>query len=270
MNWGEAIFATHLSEVGIDGVLGDLFFGRGMGHSLMHAMEMWFAYVALEPFVRRIWPRVLVSWTRLLTGRVRDPLVGRDLLIGVALGCGITALSTATFAAGQRFGLTSLPVLAFGGMFEAAGSPGYEAVRICYAGSVCILGVLQSLLSLLLVRLVSRRTDVAVAVTFLLYLYSNSAGAVPQVGWTLALVSGFFATLGVLLIIRVGLLASAVAAFVALVQSFAVMTLDLSSWYAGLVLVPMALLLAIAAYGAATALAGKSILGDPLGEAERH
>jgi serine/threonine-protein kinase len=270
MNWGEAVFATHLSEVGIDGVLGDLFSGRAMGHALMHAMEMWFAYVALEPFVRRIWPRVLVSWTRLLTGRLRDPLVGRDLLVGVALGCAITALGLATFASGQRLGMGKLPVLTGGGMFEAAGSPGYEAVRICYAGSVCILGVLQSLLSLLLLRLVSRRTDVAVAVTFLLYLYSNSVGGVSQVGWTISLISGFFATLGVLLIIRIGLLASVVAAFVGLVQTFAVMTLDLNSWYAGLVLLPMALLLAIAAYGAATALAGKSILGDPLGEAERH
>jgi hypothetical protein len=31
-------------------------------------------------------PQLLIGWTRLLSGRVRDPLVGRDVLIGVAAG----------------------------------------------------------------------------------------------------------------------------------------------------------------------------------------
>jgi hypothetical protein len=32
--------------------------------------------------VRRRWPATLVSWSRLLAGRFRDPLVGRDVLAG--------------------------------------------------------------------------------------------------------------------------------------------------------------------------------------------
>ena len=43
-------------------------------------------YLALEPYVRRYWPHAIISWSRLLTGRVRDPLVGRDVLFGVLLG----------------------------------------------------------------------------------------------------------------------------------------------------------------------------------------
>ena len=39
---------------------------------------------------------------------------------------------------------------------------------------------------------------------------------------------------------------------------------DLSSWYADRALVPVAILFAMLGYGAATALAGRSILGDPL------
>ena len=42
--------------------------------------------MAFEPYVRRFWPQLLVGWTRLLSGRVRDPLVGRDVLVGVAAG----------------------------------------------------------------------------------------------------------------------------------------------------------------------------------------
>ncbi len=43
---------------------------------------VWLAYIAIEPIVRRSWPELLFSWSRLLSGRFRDPLVGRDLLAG--------------------------------------------------------------------------------------------------------------------------------------------------------------------------------------------
>jgi hypothetical protein len=40
----------------------------------------------VEPHARRLHPRFLVSWTRLLRGRFADPLVGRDVLAGAGLG----------------------------------------------------------------------------------------------------------------------------------------------------------------------------------------
>ena len=46
----------------------------------------WLLYLAVEPWVRRKWPQAIISWSRLLTGQVRDSLVGRDLLFGVAFG----------------------------------------------------------------------------------------------------------------------------------------------------------------------------------------
>src|SRR6185312_11275198 len=46
----------------------------------------WLLYLAIEPWVRRKWPQAIISWSRLLTGQVRDSLVGRDLLFGVAFG----------------------------------------------------------------------------------------------------------------------------------------------------------------------------------------
>ena len=49
-------------------------------------------YTAVEPYVRRHWPRMLIAWSRLVDGRWRDPLVGRDLLIGSALGVTMTAV----------------------------------------------------------------------------------------------------------------------------------------------------------------------------------
>ena len=46
----------------------------------------WVLYLALEPWVRRRWPQALISWSRMLSGQLRDPLVGRDILFGAILG----------------------------------------------------------------------------------------------------------------------------------------------------------------------------------------
>lgn len=47
---------------------------------------IWMLYMAIEPWVRRTWPKTIVSWTRLLAGSFRDPVLGRDVLLGSALG----------------------------------------------------------------------------------------------------------------------------------------------------------------------------------------
>ncbi len=58
----------------------------GLGYGLLFAFLLGGAYLGLEPFVRRYWPRALVGWTRLLSGARMDPVVGRDLLIGATIG----------------------------------------------------------------------------------------------------------------------------------------------------------------------------------------
>ena len=50
-------------------------------------------YVALEPHVRRRWPSSLISWGRLLAGQMRDPVVGRDLVVGILAGVFLTVAS---------------------------------------------------------------------------------------------------------------------------------------------------------------------------------
>ena len=64
--------------------------------TVFYAAMFWAIYLALEPFVRRYWPQALVSWTTLLSGRVRHPIVGRDVLLGTALGVAIALLITTT------------------------------------------------------------------------------------------------------------------------------------------------------------------------------
>ena len=53
-------------------------------------------YLALEPFARRFWPKVMISWSRLVGGdhvRWRDPVVGRSVLFGLVAG-GLMSLLT--------------------------------------------------------------------------------------------------------------------------------------------------------------------------------
>jgi serine/threonine protein kinase len=54
--------------------------------ALFISCAMWIFYMAIEPWVRRQWPKSIISWSRLLAGNWRDPVVGRDILLGVALG----------------------------------------------------------------------------------------------------------------------------------------------------------------------------------------
>ncbi len=73
--------------------------------ALLGAALIWLAYLALEPMVRKRWPEGLVGWTRLLAGRWRDPLVGRDVLLGLTSGLVFVLLFRAVAAASAWMGL---------------------------------------------------------------------------------------------------------------------------------------------------------------------
>ena len=67
------------------GLLGYLFVAIATASGF--AVVVWCLYLALEPFVRRYWPEALISSTRVLSGQIRDGIVGRDVLIGIAVAC---------------------------------------------------------------------------------------------------------------------------------------------------------------------------------------
>ncbi len=69
----------------------DLFFMAAM-RALFTGVTMAVTYVSFEPFVRRKWPQTLISWSRLLAGGFRDPLVGRDVLIGSGIGLALALI----------------------------------------------------------------------------------------------------------------------------------------------------------------------------------
>src|ERR1700680_2826682 len=71
------------------------------------AEPSWALYMALEPYVRRRWPQSMVTWSRVLRGGFRDPLVGGHLLVGVALGIGLALLNAGIHLARWHVGTIS-------------------------------------------------------------------------------------------------------------------------------------------------------------------
>jgi serine/threonine-protein kinase len=66
---------------------------RALENALLVASAGWVMYLALEPLARRRAPQALISWSRLLAGRLRDPLVGHHVLVGVVFGLLLQALN---------------------------------------------------------------------------------------------------------------------------------------------------------------------------------
>ena len=263
-------FSTRLSEDGLLGGLSDLLLSRTFNHALLHGFWMWFAYVALEPYVRRLWPRMLVSWARLISGRWRDPLVGRDVLLGSMIGAALMTLGLTVAAAGVRFGLIRVPTALTPEMLLALSSLPNTACEIAYCASICIGATLSGLVSILAFRLLLRATWPALAITLALYTSLSAPALAGTFGWPWALIVAVVQAGVLFVLFRYGVLACTVAIFVQGMLSSVVASLSLSSWYADRVLVPVLLMLALFVYGAWAALAGKPIFGDPLREPARR
>jgi serine/threonine-protein kinase len=223
-------------------------FARGLAWSLFDGATLWLYYMAIEPYVRRFWPETIVSWTRLLAGRVRDPLVGRDVLIGLAACCWINgpanyllSLPEAIGGSGRMMAATSLDAL-LGPRVLAAETLG----ALDFALQVAFL----YLVLLLVLRVVLRRTwlvvlvFVASTVASGLGVFAAWFGASRPVD---ALVLGATAALIVGLLTRVGLLAVVAAILpTGLYLSVPAIGPEPSAWYAPSFYVPLVVVLALA------------------------
>ena len=105
-----------------------LMVARGAGSSLFIAAMVWLFYSALEPSLRKRAPHVLIGWNRLLLGRFRDPLVGRDVLTAIIVGIVWNVFWRAMNLAPGLFGFPTLPP--YGNLFEGFGSLRGAAFRL--------------------------------------------------------------------------------------------------------------------------------------------
>ncbi len=213
-------------------------------------------YLALEPLVRRRWPDYLVSWTRLIAGRFRNPRVGRDVLVGAALGALVVALEYLPHAMPYWFSISReipFPTGAYQGSASdfMAGLVGNTVVAI-------ISGV-AALALLLITALLVRKDRIAQLIVILLILFLHSGGFVRN-PWIALVAASVHAVILILLMTRFGLLA-AVTSMVVTWYLEMPLTLDFSRSYFGRSVVVLLLVAAIAVWGFRTALGGRPMFG---------
>jgi len=221
-------------------------------------------YLAIEPYFRKIWPRWLVSWVRLFDGRLRDPLVGRDVLFGLLFGVLGAILSGLYCLAPRWLGLES-PVYGtipdYSGIASLAGLR-HEVAFVFLIPCGEIGNNLIGVMMLLLLRIVLRRNWLAYLgwiVLGVLIFYPGSG----LVYWDLTYVL-IRMLVGVYLLVRFGLLALMVSTATAALLESAAITPNLSAWYSGQMLVMLAVVALVAIYAVKTSLGGNSLFGPGL------
>ena len=225
------------------------------------AVVIWIIYLALEPFVRARWPHQIISWKRLLSGDLRDPLVGRDALVGVMIGVALAFNYAVWRLAPGLLGLTP------SGPWRPAPDTllGLRS-QLSYLLHACVNGPvvpLAGLLLLLLLRVVLRREWLALLVGWVVGTLFVSL-QFDSLALDLFFV-GTNAALYLFALMRFGLLTAAFSHFAALLLLDLAVTPDLSAWYAGATFIGAATLVGIAAYGFYTSLGGQPIFrGDLL------
>jgi serine/threonine-protein kinase len=254
--WGLAwFFGAHHVPTGYEFVLFLQFLSTG----LLMSCFSWILYIAMEPYVRRRWPATLVSWSRLLAGGFRDPLVGRDVLAGCLLGAFSIVLVRLGWFVPSWLGHPperpySGPNWQFLGARTLIAAISNNLIAVLFVS-------LAFLFILFLLRALLRKEWAAAAAFVFLFTLFQTAGnqtLYDPVVWGTGLIS---ASLSVFLLVRFGLLAFVASAFFNVLLSNFPLTTQGSVWYAGISLAGILLLAAMAFYAFYTSLGGRPVFG---------
>jgi hypothetical protein len=251
------IGGRHVLDVSVDS--SDFF--SHVSSALFNTGLLWLVYIALEPYVRRHSPEILMSWTRLLAGERRDPRVGRDVLIGVAVGISVALIGIAyRFAMPLLHGPTPWPKgvnLAFLSGTRQAVAALLRSVPNAMQNAMILTFLFAFVRAILKNTWIAAAVAVAVFGVFVLNEFGESllCGIPFVVLWT----GLFVATLVVF-----GMLPLTVAFFVNQTLSNGPFTLDMSKQYATTSLWTLALVAGVAAFGFYASRGNEPLLGDIL------
>jgi serine/threonine-protein kinase len=233
--------------------------------SLFLGACIWVSYVALEPMVRRQSPHLSISWARLISGRFTDPLVGRDILIGVGAGlvvCLVDRIPRALpYWKNVRGVYPELP------SFLALGTTGEFAGQLVNTLWNALFIALIFLFIVTLGRAVFKRMWAGGAALFVVLLVLDGLGTSnPAVEfWSVPIVE----LVVVLTLLRVGPVALAALMGTQSLISNSTVVLDSSAWYSGRSWLTVAIIVALSLYGFRNALAGRSLLASEEARGER-
>ena len=234
--------------------------------AVFFSVLLWLEYMALEPIARRRWPELMIGWSRLLAGRVRDPRVGRDLIVGGLGGVLLVLCFHLAVIVPAWLGHPSRPPLATVTSTLASGRTlgwfllGKQGLYIGF-GWFNLFGIFffGALLR-------NKWLGVAVQILLIWMVVGVSSYSEP---WSLS--AAAFTLIWFIVLLRAGVLASVVAHFFFHMLDATPLTLDFSAWYAGRTLLSLVFLAALLLCGFYFSLGGKPLFGRSLleGDGER-
>jgi len=235
-------------------------FVLAVGTSLYFALMMGFIYLSLEPYVRRRWPHAIISWSRLLLGRWRDPLLGRDVLFGLVLG----VFWIIVFQVFIAFSIRTGSVPNTGNMEFLLGARHAVGAWLRFIPTSGVQGTFVFFFLIFLLRLVLRSQWLAAAAFVLLFSVMQSLQA--DLFWV-----GFPAfvivySLAAIALVRFGLISLAAALFATDVTLNTPMTANFSNWFVGSTIFVYASVAALGLWAFHSALAGQKLWKEELFE----
>jgi serine/threonine protein kinase len=233
----------------------------GLQTALSSACFVGLMYLGFEPYLRKHAPERVISWNRLLAGDWRDPLVGRDVLIGLAAAAILIGLASLNHSAGLWLGYP--PSDPAPTQSSLLGIRGFPVLFVNQINRALVNAFMVSFLVLFFSLLLRRKwlgniaAWLIITVPFLL----DSIGEGIQFHWLAFGV--LFSTFVVFVVARFGVLASVSGLFL-LTRTFYPLTTELSAWYAGDFVLFVVVLAALAIYGFYTSLAGQRLFKGKL------
>jgi serine/threonine-protein kinase len=237
-----------------------------LGKAAYTAGLTWLLYLGLEPFVRRRWPQALITWTRVLSGRIHDPLVGAHILLGAAVGS-VTALLAQVgllWNHGVRLSaMTGIPSVTalLGGR--------HVVEKFVFYLDDAISKAMTMLFLIFVLRLVVRSSGVAAGLTAAILTFLAISWTPPGGIETssrdyvvLVVIIGAGTALVISTLTRSGLLTTVTAILTLSILTEFPVTSNVSSWYFGIAITGIIAVLGMAAYGYHTAVAGRTWLGN--------
>ncbi|OLD62701.1 MAG: hypothetical protein AUI47_11580 [Acidobacteria bacterium 13_1_40CM_2_68_5] len=236
-----------------------------LAYALFDSAELWILYIALEPTLRRLWPEGIVAWVRALDGRLLDPLVARDALIGTLLGVLAAMVAPLIRIVLPWLGLQSPSPDAPTNLLGLRGLR--YLVSLLFWAPISALEVsLFCVAFLLLARILLRRWWLAVLAVPLGMLSFVDLPDGSRLATLIFAACGM--TFGLIALLRFGVLTWVVSCFAAVLLSSFPLTVDLTSWYAAGTLLVASVLVAMATYGLKVSLHGHSVIAPALARAQ--
>lgn len=218
---------------------------------------VWVFYIAVEPFVRRRWSELIISWSRLLAGDFRDPMVGRDILVGGILGLCHTSVIYLMNLMPRALGYDVQPVDGL----DLETLMGMRGIMVSFLFAFALptfYAVASPFLLLLLLAVLRKKWLAAIALWTFVFAANGLAFASrgPWVNW---IGTFLIATITVISIARFGLLAHYSFFFFWILTFSIALTSDFSSWYSGATFFSFFVIMGLSIYCFHTSLAGQSV-----------